>query len=179
LGRVKKPALRGGRKSSHGFPGTPPSNPGPVEDQVCQMWQMGQLGWAAGFIDGDGCIGTVPQIYSDRQNPTVRIRVVIVQNHHGVLERIQNVLNCGGHLNKMKHHISQNRDCYQLCYDGSHAVEIVMKLRDFLVRKKPEADACLHLFIDGQLSRHPGRKGVSPEVREIRRFWVDRIKNMK
>lgn len=178
-GRNRSPNFWGNRKARRKFPGSPSGTLGPLETQACQLWQLSRLGYAAGFIDADGCISAVEQTYPNREHPSTRIRIDIVQNHHGVLKHIQDILDCGGHLNRMKRQSSQNRDCYQLTYDGWHAVEVLMKLRDLLERKKAEADACLHLFIDGQLSRGPGRKGLSPQIIAIRQMWVARIKSMK
>jgi hypothetical protein len=138
-----------------------------------------QLAWAAGFIDGDGCVTAVWQTHPGGATPSVRIRVIIVQNDHHTLHVLQHYLGERGALNVLKRQPNQNRQPYQLQYDGRHAIAVLTKIRPFLVRKAAEADACQSLFKEGALDKCPGPKGHSPEIIERREYWVKRLRRMK
>lgn len=144
--------------------------------QICQQLDFA---WAAGFIDGDGCICAVTQRHPDRATDSVRIRLVITQNDHHVLERLQRVLGERSALNSIKRQPCQNRQPYQLQFDSGHAIAAIKKIRPYLVRKAREADLCMQLFVDGQLDRNPGPCGFPPEVHRIRKYLVNRIRRMK
>lgn len=138
-----------------------------------------ELAWAAGFVDGDGCICAVMQRHPDRATPSVRIRLVITQNDHRVLHVLQRVLGEPSALNSVKRQACQNRQPYQLQYDSGHAIAAIKKIRPYLVRKAREADACMQLFVEGRLNQFPGPKGFPPEVHRVRKYLVNRIRRMK
>ena len=143
------------------------------------MEQALKLAWAAGFVDGDGCICPVIQRHKDRATDSIRIRLVITQNDHHVLDVLQRVLGERRALNGLKRQDCQNRHPYQLQYDGGHAIAAIKKIRPFLIRKAREADLCMQLFVEGRLNQSPGPKGFPPEVHRIRKALVKRIRRMK
>jgi hypothetical protein len=155
-----------------------PLFPETLPEGLCHPHAL-KLAWAAGFIDGDGCVTAVIQRHQNRITPSVRIRVVIVQNDHYVLQVLKNVLGESGALNALKRQPCQNRQPYQLQYDSGHAIAVLKKIRPYLVRKAREADACMELFIEGKLDKMPGPKGFPPEVLRIRYYWVGRIGRLK
>lgn len=138
-----------------------------------------RLAWAAGFVDGDGCLCAVVNRHRDRETPSIRIRVVIVQNDHHTLLVLQNILDEKSSLNPLKRQPCHNRQVYQLQYDGIHAIAVIRKILPYLVRKSAEADACLKLQIEGEVGRCPGPRGFTAAVHERRAYWVNRIRRMK
>ena len=138
-----------------------------------------RLAWAAGFIDGDGCITAVVQRYKDRKSTSIRIRVIVVQNDYYTLSVLQNILDERCVLQALKRGPEQNRQPYQLVYDGKHALAVIKKIQPYLVRKAAEADACRQLHKEGELDRYPGPKGISPDVVKRRDYWVKRLQRMK
>ena len=144
-----------------------------------QVEQAKKLAWSAGFVDGDGCICAVIQRHQNRKTPSVRVRVAIVQNDHYVLQVLKGYLGERGALNSIKRQACQNRQPYQLLYDGAHAIAVIKKILPYLVRKRREADLCLKLFVEGRLNINPGPKGFPPEVHRIRKSLVKRIGKMK
>jgi hypothetical protein len=105
--------------------------------------------------------------------------VDISQNDLDQLEFVQRILGCGGCLNPVKLQPNQRRQCYVLSYDGRSAIEVLIKIRPYLRRKRNEADECIWLFVAGNLSRMPGPRGLDPELVTLRRASVLRIKGMK
>lgn len=135
--------------------------------------------WAAGLIDGDGCISAVVQTHIDRKTPSIRIRVIVSQNDHRTLDVLKGYLGERGALNGLRRQPYQNRPMYQLQYDGRHALAVINKVLPYLVRKRMEAEACLVLNVEGKLSTMPGPKGFPPDVLARRDYWVKRIRRMK
>lgn len=143
------------------------------------MGQALKLAWAAGFVDGDGCLCPVVQRHKGRATNSIRIRLVVTQNDHHVLDVLQRVLGERRALNGLKRQDGQNRHPYQLQYDGGHAIAAIKKIRPYLIRKAREADLCIQLFVEGRLNQSPGPKGFPPEVHRIRKALVTRIRKMK
>lgn len=135
--------------------------------------------WAAGFLDGDGCVSAVVQTYPARVTPSIRIRVVIVQNDYYTLSVFQKVLSERSALNALRRKAGMNKQPYQLQYDGRHAIAVLHKLRPHLVRKAAEADVCFRLFYEGRLTWLPGPKGVPPELTKFRLSLVAKLGRMK
>lgn len=168
-----------GTLRGRGVLGDPASTLGAEEVQLWKQQQWAQLGWVAGFVDGEGCITVVRNIRRDRPNDSARIRVIVCQNDYSVLEFAKNVLDCGGCINTLKRQSAQNRQMYQLQYDGPYAVRVLLKLRNLLHRKQAEADACLRFFIEGQFGIRTGRRGLDPEIVKIRNNAIRRLQRMK
>lgn len=158
---------------------TPPANLTPAQNQAWRDARCEQLGWVAGVLDGEGCISAIPHWHPDRKNPSIRIRIDVVQNDENMLARLRAILNCGGHLNPVTRQSNQNRRCYQFTLDGTHAIRALLIIRRLLERKRNEAHGCIQLWIDGELTRCPGRHGIAPHIVDIRNYWVKRIKEMK
>lgn len=148
-------------------------------DCAIRHQRIADLAWSAGFIDGDGCISAVLQRHRDRKTCGLRIRLCVVQNDHHTLHHLQRVLGIPGHLHAVKRQPSQNRTVYQLQYDQKHAIAVLKQIRPYLIRKGPEADVCMQLFIDGWLDRLPGRDGFPLHVIEARTKGAARLRRMK
>ncbi len=157
----------------------PPGNPPTPPHAGIAMGEEMRLAWSAGFIDGDGCITAVVQTHAKRSTPSVRIRVIVQQNDHYTLTVLRDYLGERGALNAVKRQPYHNRQVYQLQYDGQNALAVIRKIIPYLVRKRQEADACLHLAIEGKVSTCPGPRGFSKEVHERRAYWIRRIRRMK
>lgn len=138
-----------------------------------------ELAWAAGFIDGEGCISVVRQTYQKktRRNYYIRIRLQVVQNDLACLQRLQKVLGVRSSINQMGWKPSQTRPIYSLLIDGRHAIGALEIIEPFLVRKKHQARACFDLWREGKMGvRTPN---VSQELWEIREYYLKRLQRMK
>ena len=140
-----------------------------------------RLAWAAGFLDGDGCISSVLYTYRDgRATPKAyRIRVDLSQNCHFTLACVQAILGGRCYLLPVSRQSGQNRQPYQLYFTGGHAFEVLRKLCPFLIRKKREAEVCMQLWTEGQLGLRPGCAGTPSHLHEIRRRLHQRLKSLK
>lgn len=141
--------------------------------------RIAELGWAAGFVDGEGCITAVRQKYKNPNHRGIRLRMHVGQNDLASLQRLQRILGVKSHINQVKWNASQTRPIYSLNLDGRHALEALYMLEPFLYRKQHQARTCFELWEHGKMAERPGRRGVSQEVWEIREYYLKRLQRMK
>ena len=159
-----------------------------VSDTVCQpldgkkempAGNLAELAWAAGFIDGEGCISVVKQIYQKktRRNYYIRLRLQAVQNDLASLQHLQRILGVRGAINQIKWYPSQTRPIYTFLVDGRHAIEALEKIEPFLIRKRHQARACFDLWREGKMGVRTGQ--VPQEIWDIREYYLKRLQRMK
>ncbi|MDX1573925.1 MAG: LAGLIDADG family homing endonuclease [Methylophaga sp.] len=141
------------------------------------------LAWAAGFIDGEGCIHIYKQKYNSRVSGkpgiTHSLRITIGQNNLEVLEKLAEALGVHTTLHKTKRSFESNRQCYTLHINGKHALEAIRRIKPYLVRKLPEAEAALRFWVEGQKDLKTGRKPVPKAVMEIREWYYKKMGRLK
>ncbi|MDP3626117.1 MAG: hypothetical protein Q8S12_05960 [Hydrogenophaga sp.] len=125
------------------------------------------LEWAAGMLDGDGCIAIVKQPYPDR-NPIYRLTVSVCQNCLQTLEHFRRSVGVDGVIYAVKRKLEHNKQVYTLNYSGPRALLVIRRLRALLVRKRPEAQVAISFCLNGQISRRFGPHGVPREVEAVR-----------
>ncbi|MES2840016.1 MAG: hypothetical protein V4794_07045 [Pseudomonadota bacterium] len=125
------------------------------------------LEWAAGMLDGDGCIAIVKQPYPDR-NPIYRLTVSVCQNCLQTLEHFRRSVGVDGVIYAVKRKLEHNKQVYTLNYSGPRALLVIRRLRACLVRKRPEAQVAISFCLNGQISRRFGPHGVPREVEAVR-----------
>jgi hypothetical protein len=144
---------------------------------------IAKLAWAAGFIDGEGCIHIMKQKYFSGERGEVKyshiLRVNIAQNNLEVLEHLREVLGLHANIHKLKRTIGTNRQGYTLNYGSSHAYELVKLIKPYLVRKLPEAEAALAFWKEGKLDMRTGRKSLPQKIWDIRERWYRKLQRMK
>lgn len=130
--------------------------------------------WAAGFIDGEGFIGTVECTRKDKTrkngdpvNRQFSLHVHVAQTKRPVLEQLQSIL--GGSLGTSR---CKTGIVYQWRAYGDNAVAALQKIIPYLVGKKRQAELCLEFQATKVRDlRNPGWKRHSSEVR-ARRFAI-------
>lgn len=137
------------------------------------------LAWAAGFVDGEGCIHSVEQTYKGRERSCHRIKLTISQNNLEILEDLKEILGEPCFISKIKRTKSTNRQGYQLVYDSKHALNAIKKLQPLLRRKQYEAEIAEKMWVEGKMGQRPGSKGWPPEIYEIRKKWAKKLSRLK
>ena len=137
--------------------------------------------WAAGFLDGEGCIHIAKQTFPARtgRKAIYRLRVCISQNNREVLEHFQEALGVHANLYRVARTPGQNRQNYQLVYDGRFALALIASVGPHLVRKRPEADVAMAYWFDGAGGVRFGCKGVPPEILSIRERCYRKLQRLK
>ena len=142
---------------------------------------LNQVGyaWAAGFLDGEGCVSLAKVRRNCGNRVNYRVRVNIVQN---CIETLKTFRDYGGEncvLAQLPHRDSYTRPIHQLIYDGVHAYRLLKKLRPFLVRKGSEADVIFDYYATGEPTRHFGPQGVPADIWRIRERCYEALRCLK
>ena len=138
------------------------------------------LAWAAGFVDGEGCVSIVKQTFKDpKRRPIYRVRLQVAQSDLGVLKKLQNILGVQSSIAEIKWRSDQNEWAYSLIIDGGHAMGALLLLEPFLRRKKHQACACFDFWEQCEMGVHPGPRGMPEDVWKTREECFKRLKRMK
>jgi hypothetical protein len=169
--------------SSLSLPGAEPW-PGPVlaqPDGHCPQ-QPFSLEWAAGFVDGEGCISIAKQRYLNNPDRGVsyRLNFCIVQNDLQVLQYFQAGMGIHSKIYPVKRLMQHNRQIYTLNYSGVKALELIRCLQPYLVRKQLEARAALDYWVLGQCGQRPkGCRSWPAQVISTRERYFQKLKTLK
>lgn len=136
------------------------------------------LEWAAGMLDGDGCIAIVKQPFPTRRS-IFRLIVTISQNCLQTLQHFQRCVNVPSTIYAVRRQLGHNKQVYTLNFTGPNAMRLVQLLKNYLVRKRQEATVALSFCELGQISRRFGRHGVPPAVESIRVAHYKKLRALK
>lgn len=140
------------------------------------------LAWAAGLCDGDGCLHIAKQTFRDparAHRPNYRMRLTVSQSNLPVLLYFQQVVGETGCVSSPKRTLQQNKQHYNLTFDGKKALAVVQKLRPFLVGKLPEALVMMAFARKCRINEHPGPKGQLPRIWMLREGYYKKLRRMK
>lgn len=135
--------------------------------------------WAAGFADGEACIHIARQKYGNGRRDTFVLRVSIVQNDLQSLQRFQQGMGIHAGIYAVKRVLGQNRQCYTLNYNGPHAMQLILLLGPFLVRKRMEAITAWQFWVHGQAGRRFGPRGMPAAVMATRERLYWKLRSLK
>jgi len=141
-------------------------------------WPRPSLAWAAGMLDGDGCIAIVKQTYPNRAS-TYRLVVQVTQNCLQTLKHFRVCVGVPAPIHEVKRRIGHNRQVYALMYSGPKAVLVLQRLAAHLVRKRPEAEVALSFIEKGQVGRRFGGRGVPAAIEQIRISHYNKLRALK
>jgi hypothetical protein len=141
-------------------------------------WPRPSLAWAAGMLDGDGCVAIVKQTYPNRAS-TYRLVVQVTQNCLQTLKHFRVCVGVPAPIHEVKRRIGHNRQVYALMYSGPKAVLVLQRLAAYLVRKRPEAEVALSFIEKGQVGRRFGPRGVPPAIEQIRISHYNKLRALK
>jgi len=139
-----------------------------------------RLAYQAGVLDGEGCIHIARQKYpAPRRRACYRLRLTIAQNHLRTLADFQRDVGVEGRIYETRRTNVQNRDAYALTYDGAAAAEVIVRLRPFLRRKRPEATMALEYQAQCEVSTRFGGKGAPADIWHLREWYYNKLRAMK
>lgn len=138
-----------------------------------------KLAYQAGLMDGEGCVHIARQTYQSGRRPCYRLRLSIAQNHLRTLADFQQEVGVEGRLYQVKRTAVQNRDSFDLKYDGAAAAEVIRRLRPFLRRKRVEAEMALEYLQVCDVSTRYGGKGAPQEVWRRREWYYNKLRALK
>jgi hypothetical protein len=137
------------------------------------------LAWAAGFLDGEGCIHIAKQRYRIARADTYRLGVHVTQNDLAVLEHFREVVGIAAPIHLVKRAPNHSRQCYTLNFSGHNAHALLSLLLRFLQRKRDEAQAALDFWTDGRVGVRAGARGLDPALVAVREHYFHLLKQLK
>lgn len=138
------------------------------------------VGWAAGIMDGEGCILIARQTYGKSgRRPTYRLRLQITQNDETLLKEFEWSVGVEGRIYSPKPSRKQNKVCHSLNYDGVRAFTVLERLIAHLRRKKPQAELAAEFRAACDIHRHTGPKGCPEQVWDLRQWYYERMSDLK
>ncbi len=140
------------------------------------------LAWAAGLTDGDGCVHIAKQRFKSPRRagrPIYRMRLTISQSNLVVLQQVQKILGINACMVQVARTTQQNRQAYNLVYDGRAAFEAVAKLCPYLVAKRAEALVLMAFARACRVFQHPGPLGQPAWIWKRREQYYKKLQRMK
>lgn len=137
------------------------------------------IAWAAGFLDGEGCIHIARQTYGGKRHETMRLGVYITQNDLPSLEHFRDVVGIKAPIYPVKKAVNHRRQCYTLNYNGHAAMRLLQVLMPHLKRKRAEAEAAEDFWTLGRMGKRNGAHGLDPEVARVREHYFHLLKQLK
>jgi hypothetical protein len=135
--------------------------------------------WAAGFLDGEGCIHIARQTYRSKRRDTLRLRVYIVQAHLEVLEHFRDGVGIDARIYKVKRTAQHNKQVYTLNFEGKKAMALIALLMPHLIRKQEEAQAAMTFWVEGRVGTRWGPKGVPTDIAALRQRLYLKLRSLK
>lgn len=111
------------------------------------------IGWAAGIIDGEGCISAYGYAKKKSTGKNWCFSVAVANTDIRILHRLKELW--GGKIIKMSAQPLENRPCWRWYLYSQKACEFLQVLRPYLVSKGEQADLALEF---GKLIGEMGQK---------------------
>jgi hypothetical protein len=101
-------------------------------DERVDLQRQIDYAWCAGFLDGEGCVSLARVRRTCGNRVNYRARVQVIQNCLQTLLTFRDSVHENCVLSQVPHRETYTRPIYQLAYDGSHAYQLLQKLRPYL-----------------------------------------------
>lgn len=137
------------------------------------------LAWAAGFLDGEGCIHIAKQRYKGGRPDSYRLGVHVTQNDRSVLDSFCDAAGIRAPIYATKRAANHSRQCYTLNYSGQSALQLLIALLPYLNRKLREAKAALQFSVDSGMGVRRTSKTVDPALAATREHYYQLLKQLK
>jgi LAGLIDADG endonuclease len=138
-----------------------------------------RLAWAAGFLDGEGCIHIAKQRYRSERSVTYRLGVHVTQNDRTVLERFREAVGIDAPIYRLKRAKNHRRQCFTLNFSGHSALALLTVLLAYLERKRNEAQAALDFWARGRVGVRFGARRLDPALVAVREHYFLLLKQLK
>lgn len=140
---------------------------------------VADLAWAAGFLDGEGCIHIVKQRYKNRRSVGYRLGVNVAQNDRPALEALCSAVGIKSPIYATKRAPNHSRQCYTVNFSGRSAWLLLSTVMPYLRRKTHEASAALEFWVKGRMGIPATGKPVDPELTAIRESYYLLLRQLK
>ena len=113
------------------------------------------LAWAAGFIDGEGCIAVCRQLPTKgRESPSHRLEVNVANTDHDTILRLKRIFGVGAvHGRKRGNYLK----VWNFCVTGSDAKKVLDLVTPYLFTKRKEAQLAEDFYELLECTKQQGR----------------------
>ena len=132
--------------------------------------------WAAGFLDGNGCVSISKHHVHGRKNQTYRLWIRVVQTCEKTLRHFQDLMNTPSAISLTEPKNQQHQRVFTLIYEGRHALSVLEKLSPYLVLKADQAESAAMFWKQGRMGISPGPRGFEENVWEQRDYWFHELR---
>jgi len=148
---------------------------------IVRTFSVAEAAWLAGVIDGEGTIGLYQKTRRDN-NHSVRLgRTVVVQmsnTHRGFVERMRDIIGCGGTIRRRLFHTSHKgrKPMFKYSLEGSaRCAEVLRQIEPYLIIKRERAQAILREIAVRPFGRWKGdcRAAKRATGKRTRAMWRD------
>ena len=135
--------------------------------------------YAAGFVDGEGCIAVTRGFVPARAKYTYSVAVVVANRERAVLEWFKDLW--GGWVVGVPRGTGRSRDCWNWrSPTGSSCEPFLVGIQPWLKIKRPQCDNALSMVAVLRRSRYTlGPKTLPPEWASLqeKHYWIQREMN--
>lgn len=129
--------------------------------------------WAAGIVDGEGCIGLEKNGHSRTQSYTLGLSIEMT--HLSTIQKLRRIFGCGKQYER--HRNKRHRKLYQLQLHGKEASDAIRKMLPYLVTKREQAN--LAIEYSERCQTEPGNnQPVSVEVQNLRQIMYEEMQEL-
>ena len=135
------------------------------------MYEPIQLAWAAGIIDGEGCIRLAPSKNNGRPSYSVMLKVEMT--HEETIIKLRRIWGCGGRHD----HKGTNKPAFGLQANGEQAIHIIRRLLPYLVTKRLQAELVIEYWEQCQ-NAGGWSKEITVEIQAHRELIYEELKRL-
>jgi len=148
------------------------------------MRKIHRLAWAAGIIDGEGCISIArrnPVGNNGRgsRSPSYTVNLKIGMVHRPTIEALRETFNVGALYNRPPEK-PNHRTQWHWIVSGKDLARVLTMVLPYLIVKKEEADLALFFLQKNvKVNKRWLRAGVSEEIAQFREVCYRRMRELK
>ena len=133
------------------------------------------LAWAAGLIDGEGCI-SIAKADRKLKSPHYKMQVQVAMCHKPTIERLYEMF--GGSVS-MRHGKGHNRNSWTWTIFNNQAAVLLKSLLPYMVTKQDEAKVAVEFQEHVVATPSRGWQGLLPETLAARESMYQACKRLK
>lgn len=128
------------------------------------------LAWAAGFIDGEGCI------YIAESRGYYKLVISVGNTNRESVDKLKTIFNCGTIIHKKSNPSKNQKEFYIYRSTGNDAYNIIQLIRDYTIIKRLQIDVGIKFqestIVGGNIPRdkiyHSFRKECYEQIKKLK-----------
>lgn len=140
-----------------------------------------QIAWAAGVIDGEGCISLTrrsPQAHNGAINPNYRLVLKVTMCDSRTIRTLHRLFGRGTLQKQKQLHAYWSQPWIWFC-NATDAEEVLKLIRPYSVTKKREVDTALEFLAKTDRSRAGKARSLTPSEIALRERYFIKLRDLK